>query len=93
MSDVLLNCWEVKKCGREPDGEKVPIYGVCPIATTTSLDGVNGGKNGGRCCWVFIPLLSNIITKSPGCSGGLLECRKCDFYQSIRKTTELLVRV
>jgi hypothetical protein len=27
-----LNCWEVKKCGREPGGVKVKELGVCPAS-------------------------------------------------------------
>jgi len=46
-----LNCWEVKKCGREPGGSKVNQLGVCPAASDTSCDGLNGGKNAGRICW------------------------------------------
>lgn len=93
MSDVFLNCWEVKNCGREPNGEKVPLYGVCPIALESGLDGVHGGKNGGRCCWALIPLVSEIINKESVCSGGFHECCKCDFYQSVRKTTKVIIRL
>jgi len=25
-----LNCWEFKKCGREPGGEKASELGICP---------------------------------------------------------------
>ncbi len=46
-----LNCWEFKKCGREPGGAKVAQLGVCAAAAETRTDGVNGGKNGGRICW------------------------------------------
>ena len=28
-----LNCWEVKKCGREPGGKSVATLGVCPAAS------------------------------------------------------------
>ncbi len=46
-----VNCWEFKKCGREPGGAKVDQLGVCAAAAETRTDGVNGGKNGGRVCW------------------------------------------
>jgi hypothetical protein len=46
-----LNCWEIEKCGREPGGNRVNDLGVCPAATDTSCDGLNGGKNAGRICW------------------------------------------
>ncbi len=45
------NCWEFKKCGREPGGAKANDLGVCAAAIETSTEGVNGGKHGGRICW------------------------------------------
>lgn len=45
------NCWEVKKCGREPGGAKSKELGVCAAATAVTFNGKNGGKNGGRQCW------------------------------------------
>jgi hypothetical protein len=38
-------------CGLEEGGQLAPAQGVCPAATETSYDGVNGGKNAGRACW------------------------------------------
>ena len=48
-----LNCWEIKKCGREPGGHSVPERGICPAPANTSSNGVNSGKNGGRICWAI----------------------------------------
>jgi hypothetical protein len=45
------NCWEIMKCGREPEGSKVKDSSVCLAASDTSCDGINGGKNAGRICW------------------------------------------
>ncbi len=50
---MKLNCWEFKKCGREPGGAKVEELGVCPAATDCRLDGVHGGHSSGRACWVI----------------------------------------
>ena len=47
------NCWEIKKCGREPGGSKSRELGVCPAATETSCDGINSGNNAGRICWAI----------------------------------------
>jgi len=49
-----INCWEYKKCGREPRGKNVHMLGVCPVAGDTTADGLNDGKNGGRLCWVIL---------------------------------------
>ena len=46
-----LNCWEIKECGRGPDGENAKKLGVCPAALPNSHNGINGGKYGGRFCW------------------------------------------
>jgi hypothetical protein len=48
------NCWEFKQCGREPGGSKVHEMGECPAATTSAVDGIHGGKNGGRSCWAVV---------------------------------------
>ena len=48
-----VNCWEVKKCGREPGGANSKESGVCPAAEDTTSDGLNSGKNGGRICWAI----------------------------------------
>ena len=53
MNKKPLNCWEFKKCGREPGGENVEDLGVCPAATERSLDAFHRGDNAGRCCWVI----------------------------------------
>jgi hypothetical protein len=46
-------CWEVKKCGRQPGAEKVDALGTCPAALPSEYDGLNGGKNAGRFCWAI----------------------------------------
>jgi len=46
-----LNCWDIKKCGREQGGKKASKLGVCPASTFISKNGVNGGTNAGRTCW------------------------------------------
>ena len=78
------NCWEYKKCGREPGGTEAEELGVCPAATERKLDNVNYGKNGGRACWALI---------GTGCNGKkhsifalhLAECAKCEFYQRVNE--------
>jgi hypothetical protein len=80
---MKLNCWEYKKCGRQPNGTHVHDQGVCPAAVEARLDGVHGGKNAGRACWVIAGTLC----------GGLLQgsfgnkyknCEQCDFYKKAR---------
>ncbi len=47
------NCWEIKKCGREPGGEKAGELGICPAASDASCNGLNNGTNAGRICWAI----------------------------------------
>jgi hypothetical protein len=79
------NCWEFKKCGRQEGGEHVHDLGVCPASTEKKLDGIHGGKNGGRTCWVVVGTL---------CEGNVQgsyatkykNCTDCDFYNAVKKT-------
>jgi len=50
---VKVNCWEFMSCGRHPGGKHVFEHGVCPASLETSVNGMNGGTNGGRCCWTI----------------------------------------
>lgn len=87
-----INCWEFKRCGREPGGEKAGESGVCPAATDIRLDGVHGGKNGGRACWI-------IKVNGPVCGGKtpsllasklLNKCLWCDFYKQVLTEEETI---
>ncbi len=79
---MKLNCWEAKKCGREPGGLKVNELGVCPAATETILNGTNGGRNGGRACWAVVGTF---------CGGEVQgwyakkfkNCLLCDFFRQV----------
>jgi methyl-accepting chemotaxis protein len=69
-SSRALNCWQVKKCGREAGGAKAKELGVCPAYPN---DGhhcaeVAGTLCGGKVQGSFAQKLTN--------------CLKCEFYQS-----------
>jgi hypothetical protein len=78
------NCWQVKRCGREPGGAHVGAQGACPAATTSRFAGIHGGQNSGRCCW----LVANTL-----CDGKvqgvfaikLASCMSCDFYKKVNE--------
>ena len=77
------NCWEYKKCGRQPEGLNVVQMGVCPAAIEESLDGVHDGTNAGRACWVVAGTLCG--GKVQGTFGAKYKsCEQCDFYQTTR---------
>ncbi|MBI4862614.1 MAG: hypothetical protein HY815_20495, partial [Candidatus Riflebacteria bacterium] len=46
-----LNCWQIKRCGRGPDGDPMTEGGRCPAARDQASDGLNGGDRAGRICW------------------------------------------
>ncbi|MCI5120778.1 MAG: hypothetical protein D3908_06230 [Candidatus Electrothrix sp. AUS4] len=88
MKEKPVNCWEVKGCGREPNGKKASEQGVCPVTTNTSLNGVHEGKNGGRCCW----LVKFYHAKQMTGTCETTNCIKCNFYNTVRKQSALLVK-
>ena len=78
------NCWEYKKCGRQPEGLNVVQMGVCPAAIEESLDGVHDGTNAGRACWVVAGTLCG--GKVQGTFGAKYKsCEQCDFYKKVRE--------
>jgi hypothetical protein len=52
-SDTRVNCWEYMRCERQPGGKLAERYGVCPTPLERTGNGINGGENGGRCCWAI----------------------------------------
>lgn len=82
-----LNCWEFKKCGRQPGGRKSVELGGCPAATEQSLNGTHGGTNAGRACWVVAGSLCG--GKIQGTyAKKLLNCWRCDFMNRVRLEEE-----
>lgn len=79
-----LNCWQVMKCGRTKGGRNVKKMGLCPVAEAVTLDGVHGGKNAGRACWIVAGTFCD--GEVQGTFANKLEnCRKCPFYQKLQK--------
>jgi hypothetical protein len=79
-----LNCWEFKKCGREPGGAKAEELGVCPAAVDDKYHGVNKGKNSGRVCWLVPGTLCDIKMKGKRLKKQW-ECSQCMVFQVIRE--------
>lgn len=77
-----VNCWEFMRCGRQPGGKNVPDQGVCPAPLETSGNGINGGINGGRCCWAIAGTLcygdvhGNYAMK-------IQDCMDCNFFWAV----------
>jgi hypothetical protein len=79
-----LNCWEVKRCGREQGGANERELGICPATIAEKYHGIHSGQNGGRVCWVIAGTM---------CEGEIQgtfaqkyrECADCDFYRTVRE--------
>ncbi|OHD13064.1 MAG: hypothetical protein A2086_04010 [Spirochaetes bacterium GWD1_27_9] len=79
-----LNCWEFKKCGREPNVNKVNELGVCPASVENKINGLHSGVNGGRCCWVIAGTFCG--GKVQGVYAEKLgNCINCEFYKLVWK--------
>ena len=87
MSTRKINCWEFKKCERQPGGSQAEVLGVCPAAVDASFDGINNGQRAGRICWAV----------AGTCCDGKVQgtfaekrrsCVTCDFYQHVQEQEE-----
>lgn len=79
-----LNCWEVKRCGREVDGNNIAEYGICPASLNHSLDGVHGGISAGRACWAVAGTLCNGAVQG-SFAQKYKDCGRCDFYALVKE--------
>lgn len=77
------NCWEFKNCGRHAKGEHEKDLGICPATTNTKLNGIHGGKNSGRACWVIAGTFCKGEVQG-SFAQKFKNCEKCDFYQHVR---------
>lgn len=77
-----LNCWEFKKCGREPGGKNAAALGVCPAAVWEGRKGANHSQHGGRICWALVGTLCG--GKVQGTFAGKIgTCLRCEFYRYV----------
>ena len=79
-----LNCWEFTKCGREPGGVNAEAQGVCPAASESALDGLHGGRNSGRTCWVLAGTLCKGEVQGTFAKK-FVNCEACDFYKTVKQ--------
>jgi nucleoside-diphosphate-sugar epimerase len=84
MAEKKLNCWEFMKCGRGPKGAKAKKLGPCPAASDKRLDGVHGGVNSGRACWVVAGTFCG-GTVQGSFARKQVACKRCDFYNKVYK--------
>jgi hypothetical protein len=77
-----LNCWEIKKCGREPDGAKVNDLGVCPVAKEERLHGLHNGKFAGRACWPVAGTFCGGVVQGTF-AAKVKNCIECECYRQV----------
>jgi hypothetical protein len=78
------NCWEVKKCGRSPEGENVEKLGLCSAAIPNEYEGVNDGKHGGRFCWAIAGTFCGGEAQGTY-SKKILDCLHCEVLKQVQK--------
>lgn len=81
---LKTNCWEFKRCGREPGGRNQKELGICPATTEKRLDGIHGGKNAGRACWVVSGTFCGGVVQGTF-ARKFLNCEICEFYKSVKE--------
>jgi hypothetical protein len=79
-----MNCWEFKKCGRTPYEGPIDEKKICPVSVDVRLEGIHGGKNAGRACWVVAgSMCDGKLQGSTSQKFG--DCFKCSFYKALRQ--------
>jgi hypothetical protein len=78
-----LNCWEIKKCGREPGGSKTFEHEVCPATSKASCNGINNGTNGGRICWAIAGTLCGNKIQGDFTQKSV-SCMSCDVFRQVK---------
>lgn len=77
-----LNCWEFKRCGRQPGGINVLGQGGCPAAISQATDGLNDGQCGGRVCWAVSGTFCGGQAQG-SFAKKISVCLDCDFYKIV----------
>ena len=72
------------KCGREPGGIKVKELGICPAATDTTYNGINGGLNGGRYCWAVTGTFCHGKVQGTFAQKRIV-CVTCEFFKLVKE--------
>lgn len=78
------NCWEFKKCNYGPGGDKAYKRGMCVVAMETRLNGIHGGTNGGRACWV-VENTNCEADRDTNFAQKYVSCMQCDFYRRVKE--------
>jgi len=86
------NCWQFKSCGREPGGNKVKEFGICPASNEQKLHGTHEGNCAGRACWIIAGTFCGGEEQGTFASK-YHNCEQCDFYLMVRQEEGLKFRM
>ena len=78
---IKLNCWEFKKCCNNSMNLNTGCI-VCPVKKEFIANGLNGGINGGRICWVIMENHCEQKAKT--------YCFQCEFHFKVMNEEGLL---
>ena len=71
-------------CRKNVSGFTSDEFGVCPAVTCKTLNGIHGGMNGGRSCWMVTGTMCG--NKIQGdCQYKAENCVQCIFYHQVKK--------
>ena len=79
---LKINCWEYMASGRRRGGDGKEGCEQCPVPQMSNYDGINGGTNGGRACWIITGTLCDRDVQLTF-AHKLATCIKCDFYTAV----------
>lgn len=79
---VKRNCWDFCGCGKQGDGNHGEEPGICPAFLETKLNGIHGGKNGGRACWMVAGTKCGSRIKRIFVPKFIV-CKICDFRKTV----------
>lgn len=79
-----INCWEFKKCGREPGGIHALKLGICPVPLEINANSINDGQNGGRACWAIAGTFCDGKVQGTFAQK-FASCVECEFYKVVLK--------
>lgn len=86
------NCWEIKKCGREPGGARSVEMGICSAAADTISDGRHDGINAGRYCWRIAGTFCDGKVQGD-MDSKIMDCVECEFFQQVKEEEGLIFSV
>ncbi|HUI45336.1 MAG TPA: hypothetical protein VL122_05030 [Nitrospirota bacterium] len=79
--DELLG---IQKVRPPTGGHKAAEFGICPVTTLQTLDGVHGGENAGRACWAIAGSLCGGRIQGTFAQK-LQNCWRCEVMNLVKK--------